>query len=159
MEIFETPLPGIGMRYEFDTTAGRRVGVVVHRDGHRDLVVYRTDDPDACEGNLELSQSEASSLVELLGGTKITERLGDLHHEVQGLAIEWVTVPVGAPLDGRTIGDGRIRTTTGASVVAVMRGAQSHPGPGPDFMLRANDIVLVIGGIDGVEHARRLIAG
>lgn len=159
MEIFETPLPGIGMRYEFDTAAGRRVGVVVHRDGHRDLVVYRTDDPDACEGNLELSQSEASSLVELLGGTKITERLGDLHHEVQGLAIEWVTVPDAAPLDGRTIGDGRIRTTTGASVVAVMRGAQSHPGPGPDFTLRAGDIVLVIGGIDGVEQARRLIAG
>lgn len=55
MEIFETPLPGIGIRYEFATNAGRRVGVVVHRDGHRDLVVYRADDPDACEGNLELT--------------------------------------------------------------------------------------------------------
>ncbi|MGA0064100.1 MAG: cation:proton antiporter regulatory subunit [Ilumatobacteraceae bacterium] len=151
MEIFETPLPGIGMRYEFDTNAGRRVGVVVHRDGHRDLVVYRADDPDACEGNLELTQSEASSLVELLGGTRITERLGDLHHEVQGLAIEWVTVPSGARLDGRSIGEGRIRTTTGASVVAVMRNTVSHPGPGPEFILQAGDIVLVIGGIEGVE--------
>lgn len=97
--------------------------------------------------------------MELLGGTRITVRLGDLHHEVPGLAIEWVTVPSGARLDGRSIGEGRIRTTTGASVVAVMRNTVSHPGPGPEFVLQAGDIVLIIGGIEGVEQARRLIVG
>ncbi len=46
MEIEETKLPGIGLRHDFVTHAGRRLGVVSHRDGERDLVVYDPADPD-----------------------------------------------------------------------------------------------------------------
>jgi TrkA domain protein len=159
VEIFETPLPGIGVRYEFDTDRGRRLGVLVYRDGHRDVLVYREDDVDACSETLQLSVPEAASLVELLGGTKITERLSDLRHEVQGLAIEWVVVEADSPLAGRTIGDGKIRTQSGASVVAILRGGASFPGPGPDFTLQAGDTALVIGGVEGVAAAHKIIAG
>lgn len=159
MEIFETPLPGIGVRYEFDTEHGRRLGVLVHRDGDRDMLVYCKDDVDSCSETLTLNTQEASSLVELLGGTKITERLSDLRHEVQGLSIEWVTIEPTSPLANHTIGDGRIRTATGASVVAVLRGGESFPGPGPEFMLLPNDTALVIGSIDGVAKAHKIIAG
>lgn len=87
----------------------------------------------------------------------MTERISDLRHEVEGLSIEWVTVPPGGQLAGKTIGDGRIRTETGASVVAVIRGQASHPGPGPEFRLEADDVVLVIGSVPSVhEAARRL---
>ncbi|MEY2965964.1 MAG: hypothetical protein RLY50_14, partial [Actinomycetota bacterium] len=82
MEIFETALPGVGVRYEFDTEHGRRLGVLVHRDGNRDVLVYCEDDIDSCNESLRLTPSESASMVELLGGTKITERLGDLRHEV-----------------------------------------------------------------------------
>ncbi len=47
MEIFETKLPGIGVRYEFTTEAGDRAGVVIRRDGTRDIVVYDRADVDA----------------------------------------------------------------------------------------------------------------
>lgn len=159
VEIFETPLPGIGVRYEFDTEIGRRLGVLVHRDGHRDMLVYCVDDADSCSETVRLSLAESASLVELLGGTKITERLSDLRHEVQGLSIEWVSLDDQSPLAGKTIGDGKIRTASGASVVAVLRGGESFPGPGPEFTLQAGDTALVIGSVEGVVTAHKIIAG
>lgn len=159
MEIFETALPGVGVRYEFDTDKGRRLGVLVHRDGQRDVLIYCEDDVDSCNESIRLTSTESASMVELLGGTKITERLGDLRHEVQGLSIEWVEIGTGAPLAGKSIGEGRIRTNSGASVVAVLRGGTSFPGPGPDFRFQVGDTALVIGSHDGVAAACRIIAG
>jgi TrkA domain protein len=40
----QTPIPGVGVRYDFATEAGRRLGLVVHRDGWVDLVTYAEDD-------------------------------------------------------------------------------------------------------------------
>ena len=157
MEVFETPLPGVGSRYEFTTAAGERVGVVARRDRRREFVVYDDDDRDACRASVELTGEEAAVVVELLGGTKLTERLSDLRHEVEGLAIEWVTMAPDVGLTGRMIGEARIRTATGASVVAVIRQGTSIPGPGPELSFEAGDVVLVIGAVDSVKAARELL--
>lgn len=158
MEVFETPLPGIGVRYEFETSKGERIGVVVLRDGRRDLLLYDEDDPDSCKSVVELEPTESATMVELLGGSKVTERLADLRYEVEGLAIEWVTMGSGNSLTGRTIGDSMIRTRTGASVVAVIRGETSIPGPSPDFRLEPGDVVLLMGAAEGVQAAATLLA-
>lgn len=157
MEVFETPLPGVGSRYEFTTEAGDRVGVVAHRDRTREFVVYDERDPDACRANIELNGEESSVLVELLGGTKITERLQELHHEIEGLAIEWVTMQPGASQVGVTIGEAQIRSTTGALIVAVTRGGSATLGPGPDFAFAVGDLVLIIGSVDGTRSAKELL--
>lgn len=159
MELFETPIPGVGVRFEFTSSRGDRIGVIVRRDSRRELLLYDRDDADSCSNVVALSGEESAALVELLGGTKVTERLSDLRHEVVGLSIEWVTIAADKGLAGRTIGDGRIRTETGASVVAVVRGNESIPGPGPDFELQAGDVALVVGSFDGVQSAQRLLAG
>lgn len=159
MEVFETPLPGIGIRYEFQTAADDSMCVVARRDGRRELVVYDQDDPDRARATVTLTGEESAALVELLGGSRITERLADLRHEVEGLSIEWVTMIDGQGLTGRTIGDGQVRTRTGASVVAVIRGHQSIPGPGPDHTFQPGDVALVMGSAPGVEAAVRVLAG
>jgi TrkA domain protein len=159
MEVFETPLPGVGSRYEFSTEDGDRLGIVARRDRRRTVVLYDRRDPDSCKAQVELTGEEAAVVVELLGGTKITERLADLRHEVEGLSIEWVTMPATGGLSGRTIGDGQIRTSTKASVVAVIRGKESIPGPGPEFRFAPGDVVLVIGSVDSVQAAARVLAG
>lgn len=158
MELFETRLPGVGVRYEFTNADGERIGVLVRRDGRREIALYDDDDPDACRSVVRLDQKESAALVELLGGSKVTERLADLRHEVEGLSIEWITMPASGGLTGRTIGDGRIRTTTGASVVAVIRGARSIPGPGPELTFEPGDVVLVMGAFEGVQAAARVLA-
>jgi len=159
MEIYETPLPGIGVRYEFTSELGDHVGVVVRRDGKRDVALYDRQDPDSCKGTMELTDSDASKLAELLGGTNITARLDSLRHMVEGLAIEWVTMPEGGGLTGQTIGDGHIRTETSASVVAVIRADSGIPGPGPEFVLEPRDTVLVMGSEDAVGKARAILMG
>lgn len=158
MEIFETPLPGIGMRYEFTSEAGDNVGVVVRRDGKRDIALYDREDPDSCRGTVELSESDSAKLAELLGGTTITARLESLRHMVEGLAIEWISMPAAGGLTGKTIGDGHIRTATSASVVAVIRGEHGIPGPGPSFRFEADDTVLVMGSDEAVRKARAILA-
>ncbi len=50
-------------------------------------------------------------------------------------------------------GDGRVRTRTGASVVAVIRDDRSIPGPGPEPQFLAGDVALLIGSVDGVQAA------
>jgi TrkA domain protein len=159
MEIFETPLPGLGVRYEFTTEADDHLAVVVRRDGRRELVVYDAADPDRCRETLPLTGGESAAMVELLGGTKVTERLSDLRYEVEGLSIEWVTLPVTGGLTGRTIGDGEVRSRTGASVVAVIRDDVSIPGPGPEFGFEAGDVALVVGSVAGVQAAVGVLAG
>lgn len=159
MDIFETSLPGVGVRYEFDTEDGRKLGVLVRRDGRRELLIYSVDDSDSCSAAIDMSQTESAALVELLGGTKITERIHEVRHEVEGLAVEWITLNDNAPLVGRTIGEGQIRTRTGASVVAVLRGHESFPGPGPEFQFHKGDVVLMTGSDESVDRARLIIAG
>ncbi|MCJ7827480.1 MAG: hypothetical protein MUP36_04510 [Demequinaceae bacterium] len=159
MEMFETKLPGIGVRYEFMTETGDRVGVVVRRDGRRDVAIYDRVDPDDCRGTIELSQGDSGRLAELLGGTTITERVEGLRHTVEGLAIEWVTMPKSKGLTQKTIADGRIRTATSASVVAVIRGEHAVPGPGPSFEFMAGDVVLVMGDAKAVKAASAILTG
>ena len=158
MDIFETPLPGIGTRFEFESSAGDRVAVVVRRDGQRELIVYDHDDLDTSLSSVALSSADAAALVELLGGSRVTERLVSLRQEVEGLSIEWITLVEGRGLVGRSIGDGHIRTVTGASVVAVIRGETSVPAPGPEFVFAGGDVVLVMGTPDGVRKAAGILA-
>ncbi|GAA3837177.1 cation:proton antiporter regulatory subunit [Sphaerisporangium flaviroseum] len=145
MEIEQTALPGIGLKHEFTTHAGRRIAVVSHRTGRRDLVIYDRHDPDrACEA-IQLNDEEADALVELLGAPRIVQRLNALHREVEGLVSVQLPILEGSPYADRPMGDARVRTRTGASIVAVVRGGQVHASPTPDFPLASGDVVVVVG--------------
>ena len=159
MDIFETPLPGVGVRYEFTAEGGDHVGVIVRRDGKRDVALYDREDPDSCVGTVELSEGDAGKLAELLGGTNIIARLESLKHSIVGLAIEWVTMPHSGGLVGRSLAEGKIRTTTSASVVAVIRGDQGIPGIEPSFIFEAEDVVLVMGSDEAVDRAAHILTG
>ena len=61
--------PGVGVKLEFTTEEGRIVGVLVHRDGRREILIYDDDDPDACSSSLELTAADTRTMSELLGGS------------------------------------------------------------------------------------------
>lgn len=61
------------------------------------------------------------------------------------LELNWFLLDPECPLIGRTIGELKIRTQTGVSVVGVMRDGVLHPNPGPDFRFGPGDFVAVIG--------------
>ncbi len=60
-----THLPGVGDRRDFVTQAGDRIGVIAHRDGHRELLIYDRDDPDSCRTVVRLSEEDWRRLTEL----------------------------------------------------------------------------------------------
>lgn len=157
MELEETRLPGIGLRHDFVTRQGRRLGVISQRSGARELVVYDPEDPDASAAVVDLTPQESEVLAELLGAAPVVERLARLREQVEGMATEGLLVQEGSPYDGQTLGDGAVRSRTGASVVAVVRGQELHPSPTPDFRFQAGDRVVVVGTEDGVRAVARLL--
>jgi TrkA domain protein len=145
-------LPGVGIRLEFVTDEGNRVGVVHHRTGRRELFICDADDPDTVMTSLDLTDDESHALAEVLGGSTVVASLADLQRHVEGLAIDKLTLEAGSPYVGRVLGDARIRTRTGVSVVAVIREATHIPAPGPDFALRDHDTLVVVGTAEGIEE-------
>jgi TrkA domain protein len=156
-EVRETRLPGVGVRHDFTADDGTQIGVLVHRDGRRDVLVYDRDDPDSCSSVVHLSADDARTVSELLGASQITEAVTAMQQQIEGLALEWIEIPPGSPMAGRTIGDGAFRTRTGCSVVAVIRGDTSFPAPGPDFAFEARDVAVVVGTLAGVGSVRSVI--
>ena len=73
--VTETALPGIGIRYEFVTQDGDRIGVVHHRSGVRELVRYERDDPDTSHDLLRLGPEDSRTLAELLGVSQVAKDL------------------------------------------------------------------------------------
>lgn len=154
----ETSLPGVGMRYDFDGRFGKRVGVIVHRDGRREMFVSLREDPDACAQSITLDKGEAEVVADLLGGSTVSRRVGQTMQDIEGLAMDWLPLEGGSPFAGRALGDSQMRTRTGTSVVAVIRDEQAIPAPGPDYVLEAGDTVVVVGTAGGVRRAARLLS-
>jgi TrkA domain protein len=150
-----TPLPGIGVRYDLTTRDSRRLAVVAHRDGHRTISAYREDDPDACDLSVRLTAEEATTLIDALMPAHHTPNL--LSTTDLGLVAERIELSGSSHWNGRLLGESRIRTDTGASIVAVLRRAEAIPSPAPDFRLAGGDTLIVIGTREGVEAAAAIL--
>jgi TrkA domain protein len=157
MDIERVNLPGIGMRHSFTTGRHRRLGVVSHHNGRRDLVVDDKDDPDSAVVSVALTPAEANALAELLGTARLVERLTELNRQVEGLVTEQISVVEGSPYADRTLGDTAARTRTGASIVAVVRDRQVFASPRPDFRFLAGDVVVVVGTAEGTSAVARIL--
>lgn len=156
-EVEETYLPGVGVRHEFDTEHGQRVGVIIRRDGRREIVVYDSVDPDACTSLVDLSAADTRTMAELLGASQVTETVTAVQQRIEGLTIEWIRLPATSTAIGTTLRSGEYRSRTGASVVAVVRGSQSIPAPDPEFVLAADDVAVAVGTVEGLDSLRALL--
>jgi TrkA domain protein len=78
-------LPGIGVCQEIDLRGGRRVGVVTHRDGRRDLVVYDVEGDGALD-SVALSEEEADALAEILGAPHMMGVVAELQRQAAARA-------------------------------------------------------------------------
>lgn len=157
MNVEVTPLPGIGVRKDFALDSGRRIGVVTHRDGTTELIVSKSDDPDACLASLPLTAEEAGALANLLGAPQLVAQLTEEHRELPGINTRQLPIKNGSPYDGRTLADTAIRTRTGVSVVAVMRAGQIHPSPAPDFTFTAGDLLVAVGTSEGLDATAKIL--
>jgi TrkA domain protein len=156
-DLNEVDLPGVGVRYEFVTNQGQRVGVVAHRSGRREVYVADPDDADKFKRVLELSEDDARTLAEVLGAARVAKELAELQQRVEGLAIDWLPVREDSPYAHRSIGDARVRSRTGVSIVALIRGDDATPAPGPSEEMKPGDYLVVVGTPRGIEEVVELL--
>lgn len=148
-------LPSIGVRYEFTSRDGDRIGIIARRSGDFEIVRYDRDDPDQARPVLHFTDEEADGVAQILGAPRIAERFTELTREVLGIDTAQVHILPGSPFVDRPLGDTQARTRTGASIVAIVRSDEVLPSPGPADILHARDVLVVIGteeGIAGVEQ-------
>jgi TrkA domain protein len=154
-DVTEVRVPGVGVRHEYTTAEGERIGVLSHRNGRREIVVYDRHDPDRSRAILHLT-ADTRTLAELLGAAHLSEALSSVQR-VEGLAIDWVRVSPTSAAAGSTIGEGRFRALTGASIVALLRGDTTVASPGADKRLEAGDVAVAVGTSEGLARLRELL--
>ena len=150
-------LPSMGVRYEFTSHHGERIGIIARRGGSFDVVLYGRDDPDQARPVFRLTDEEADAVAQILGAPRIAERFTELTSEVPGIEAGQIAIQPGSVFVDRPLGDTRARTRTGASIVAIVRDQQVLASPAPSEMLRAADVLVVVGTEAGIEGVQRLV--
>ena len=145
------------MRNDVITEGGRRVSVVSHRSGERDLALFDADDPDASTDSIPLTDDEAAALAEVLGASITLSRLSGLSEKATGLFTEEISLPSGSKFVGRPMGDTKARTMTHSSIVAIARGSQVIASPTPEVVFEDGDVIVAVGTRKGLDALGKLI--
>ena len=143
----------------------------------RDLGVYEAVQPEF-EAALELGRQALSHLgvgagdiqsfsdrvrhelyAPVSGDSVGDDLLSQLRRTSRMIETDWTKVPDSSDLCGKTIGDLGIRSEIGVSVVAVIRGDEVIPNPGPDIELNAGDVVGTLGTTGQRDSFREFVEG
>ena len=85
------------------------------------------------------------------------EALSQLRRTLRMIETEWIRLPEGSPLVDKTIGELGIRSRVGVSVVAIIRGDDVLPNPGPEVTFEADDMVGALGTLEQRAAFRTLL--
>ena len=77
----------------------------------------------------------------------------DIAEALGSAATETFIVPPDSPAAGKTIGDLKLRTNTGVSVIAVIHDGSTEINPGPETTINGDDVVVLLGTTDKIHHA------
>jgi K+:H+ antiporter subunit KhtT len=159
VELRETRLPGIGVKYGFRTSEGGRLAIVLHNDGVREIYFFRHDHDDEPSEVIRLDDDEARQLGAVIGGAyerpKIVE---ELEMALGELTIEWVPVPDDSSLIGKTLAECGFRAKTGITVIAILRDPEPVAGAQPSDVVKKGDTLVTVGKLGQYQAFHKLLA-
>jgi TrkA domain protein len=159
VDLQETRLPGVGVKYAFRLGHGGRLAVILHNDGEREVYFYRRSGDDEPTAVIELHDDEARQLGAVLGGAyerpKIVE---DLELALGELSIEWIPVPDDSPAIGRSLAECAFRARTGVTVIAILRDPEPVSGAQPGDVVQEGDTLVAVGKAGQFSAFRKLLA-
>ena len=159
VDLRETRLPGVGVKYAFPTAQGGRLSVIMHNDGQRDIYYYRRASDEDPTSVVELHDDEARQLGAILGGAYERPRIvEELEMALGELQIEWVPVPDSSPAIGLTLAECRLRALTGVTVIAILREPEPVSGAQPGDRIQQGDMLVAVGKAGQFSKFRRLLA-
>jgi TrkA domain protein len=146
IDLRETRLPGIGVKYGFRLDAGGRISLILHNDGKRELYWFRRADDEGPTAVITLDDDEARQLGAVLGGAyerpKIVEELEMALGELQ---IEWVPVLETSPWIGTSLAEAQFRAKNGITVIAILREPEPVSGAQPHHVIERGDTLVTVG--------------
>jgi len=86
------------------------------------------------------------------------QAIAQLQNVSRLLELSWAKLTAGSPLAGRTIGEAKLRSQTGVSVVGVTRDGELYPNPDADYRFASGDLVAVMGDSQQLAVFQTLIA-
>jgi TrkA domain protein len=159
VDLRETRLPGIGVKYVLPLGNGGRLTIILHNDGQREIYWFRRGDEEP-RAVIALDDDEARQLGAVLGGAyerpKIVE---DLEMALGELLIEWVPVPDTSPAIGRTLAECGFRARTGITIVAILREPEPIAGAQPSHVIEKGDTLVTVGKAGQYAAFRKLLGG
>src|SRR5919201_4843152 len=114
VDLRETRLPGVGVKYTIRTAQGGRLAVIQHNDGQREIYFYRRAQDDEPTSVIELNDEEARQLGVIIGGAYERPKIvDDLEMALGELKIEWIPVPDDSPWIGKSLAECQFRAKSG----------------------------------------------
>ena len=159
MTIYETDVPGVGRKFEMDIDGGRRLVVILHHDGKRDVYLRPDEDADS-EQLFSLSGDQARKFGSILEGAYFQPvELDEVEVPLGEAIIEWHEVDEESTLLGMTLQECGVRQRTGASVIAIQRGEETISNPPPDTTVELGDTLVTLGTREEQSNFESLVTG
>ena len=157
--IREAALPGVGRKFQIETTNGDRLVIVIHDDGTRELYHFTRKNPDRAASVVTLEDAEARQIAGIIGGlTYVPKALPAAEIVLDDLLLEWYTIPPGAACVGKTIRDLQVRTKSGASIVSIIEPDRvKRLNPEAGTILNEGATLILAGDRKTITNLKRLL--
>ncbi len=109
---------------------------IARRDIHRQVDEVRSE-------GYQMLRSPSLSPVEV----------GEISEALAGASTETLIVEPDSPAVGKTIGELKLRSRTGASVIAAVRDGRTEINPGPQLKIQADDVLVLLGSPEQIDRA------
>lgn len=85
--------------------------------------------------------------------------LNEIAEALKATSTETLIVEPGSPAVGKSIGNLQLRKKTGVTILAITREGQTEINPGPETIIRAEDVLVLLGGPAQIDLAIEEING
>ncbi|KJD44220.1 cation:proton antiporter regulatory subunit [Paenibacillus terrae] len=159
MDIRESILPGIGIKYRIDAENGDRLVIIIHDDGRRELYHFDYEDLEQSISMTTLSDQEARLVASIIGGmTYKPKQLESVEMTFDDFIIEWYRVEPHYASVGKSIGELDVRQNSGATVIAIVeKKGNKYVNPGPEVIIREDATVVVVGERDQQKRFKQIL--
>ncbi len=157
--ISESNLPGVGHKFQIETTSGDRLIIVIHDDGRRELYHYNRKDLERAKSVLTLTDGEARQIAGIVGGlTYVPKALPSTEVVLDDLVLEWFKIEPNSAGIGKTIKELQARTVTGASIVSIIEPNQvNRVNPEADTLINEGATFIIAGDRRNITKLKQLL--
>ncbi len=83
--------------------------------------------------------------------------MSNLNEALNAATTENIKLNQDSPVVGKTLGELNLRGKTGATLIAVVRGEDTKIGPGANYKLHENDVLILFGKPEKIEQAMQVL--